>query len=241
MPAAAMPFRVTLNTERRFFSATALAGLAATLIGFAPTWFLMRWFGAPPLPWIVHFHGLVFTGWMLLYLTQTSLVAAGQRDLHKRMGLLGVVWGVAMVILGIVVAIEGARRGAGGPSRDQPAFLINPLANTMMFAGLLITAISQRKRGPWHKRLMLLTMLPVLTTPLARVTQLLGLPVPPPVGGMLLSDLFLLALVTFDLQTRGKLHPATAWGGGILLVSEVLRLAIGRTAVWHGFAATLIG
>ena len=119
--AAAAP-RLTLNAERQFFSATALAGLAATLIGFAPTWFLMRWFGAPPLPWIVHLHGLVFTGWVLLYLTQTSLIAVGRRDLHQRMGLVGVVWGLVMVILGIAVAIEGARRGAGGRSRfPRPA------------------------------------------------------------------------------------------------------------------------
>jgi hypothetical protein len=241
MPTTAAPPRAKLTAERQFFSATALAGLAVTLIGFAPTWFLMRWFGAPPLPWIVHLHGLLFAAWILLYLTQTSLIAANRRDLHKQMGVAGVVLGAVMVVLGVVISIEGARRGAGEPGRDQLAFIINPLANTAMFGGLLIAAVRQRQRGPYHKRLMLLTMLPVLTTPLARISRMLELPVPVPVGGMLLSNLFLFALAVYDLRTRGKLHSATAWGGSILLASEVLRVAVGPTAVWKGFAAMLVG
>lgn len=239
--ATTAPPRISPNVERRFFSATAVAGLAVTFIGFAPTYFLMRWFGTPPLPWIVHVHGLVFTGWVLLYLTQTSLIATGRRDLHKQVGAAGIVLGMVMVVVGIAVAIEGARRGAGEPGRDQLAFILNPLANVAMFAGLLIAAIRQRQRSPYHKRLMLLTMLPVLTTPLARISRMLAMPVPPPVGGMLMSDLFLAALAAYDLRTRGQLHPATAWGGGILLASEALRVAIGPTEVWRSFAAMLIG
>lgn len=233
--------RVTLNKERRFFSATALAGLAATLIGFTPTYFLMRWFDAPPLPLIVHVHGLTFTGWVLLYLTQTSLIAAGRRDIHQKLGVAGIALGAAMTVLGVMVAIEGARRGVGGPGRDQLAFVINPLTNIVMFACLLTAAISQRKRSAYHKRLMLLTMLPILTTPLARISRMLALPVPPPVGGMLMADLFLVSLVAYDLNTRGKLHPVTIWGGGILLLSEMFRIAIGPTAAWHRLAAILIG
>lgn len=241
MPTTTAPPRIALTAERQFFSATALAGLAVTLIGFAPTWFLMRWSGAPPLPWIVHIHGLLFTGWVLLYLTQTSLIAANRRNLHKQMGVAGVTLGAVMIVLGVVISIEGARRGAGEPGRDQLAFIINPLANTALFGGLLIAAIRQRQRGPYHKRLMLLTMLPVLTTPLARISRMLALPVPVPVGGMLFSNLFLLALAVYDLRTRGKLHSATVWGGGILLASQVLRVAVGPTAAWKGFAAMLVG
>ncbi len=107
--------------------------------------------------------------------------------------------------------------------------------------GLLIAAVSQRPRSPYHKRLMLLTMLPILTTPLARISGMLALPVPIPVGGMLMSDLFLAALVAYDLKTLGYGRSWTSWGGGILLVSELLRVAIGPTAAWHSFAAMLIG
>lgn len=240
MPAASMMARPSLSAERRFYLSTAAVGTLITFWGFAPSWFLMRWYDAPSLPWIVHIHGAIYTCWVLVYLTQTWLIAANRRDLHKQLGLASLAFGVAMVILGVAVAIDGARRGVGPPDRDHLAFMINPLGNVVMFALLLAAAVHQRKRAPYHKRLMLLTMLPILTTPLARISRMSELPVPPPVGGILISNLFLVALVAFDLKTRGKVHPATAWGGGILIASEVLRLLLGPTQAWRSFAALLI-
>jgi hypothetical protein len=236
-----MPARVQLNAERRFFSATAIAGLLIVVIGFTPTWFMMQWFHAPPLPWIVHLHGVVFTAWIALYAAQTTLVAANRRDLHRKLGVAGAILGPGLLILGVVVAIEGAQRGAGGPNRDQLGFLIYPLANIAAFAVLLTCALAMRTRAAWHKRLMLLTMLPILTTPLARIGTMSGSPLPPPITGMLLADLFLVALAVHDIRTLGKLHPATFWGGGALLASELARVAIGKTDAWRALAAQIVG
>lgn len=241
MPTTAMPAGVQLNAERRFFSGTAIAGLLIVFIGFTPTWFMMQWFGAPPLPWIVHLHGVVFTAWILLYAAQTTLVAADRRDLHRKLGAGGAILGPGLLFLGVVVAIEGAQRGAGGPNRDQLGFLIYPLANIATFAVLLTTALLMRSRAAWHKRLMLLTMLPILTTPLARIGAMAGSPLPPPLTGMLLADLFLIALAVHDGRTLGKLHPATLWGGGALLASEIVRVAIGKTEAWRALAAQIVG
>lgn len=233
--------RFVLNSERRFFSATAMAGLLVALIGFTPSWVLMRWFDSPPLPWIVHFHGALYLAWVLLYFAQTSLVAANRRDLHRTLGTGGALLGLAVIVMGVVISIEGARRGAGGPLRDQLAFLANPLTNIFTFTVLLGAAIAQRTRAAYHKRLMLLTMLPILTTPLARISMMLHVPLPGPVGGMLMADLFLLALAVYDRRKLGKLHPATIWGGAFLISTEVLRVLISQTRVWHDFAAALIG
>lgn len=240
MSTAATAPRLALNAERRFFSATALTGLAVTVVGFAPTWFLMRWSGAPPLPWLVHIHGAVYTAWIGLYLAQTTLIATGQRDLHRKLGQSAIAIAVVMVVLGYFVAIEGARRGAGPPGRDQLAFLTNPLSNILTFTALLSAAIYQRHRAPYHKRLMLLTMLPILTTPLARLSRMLGSPYEGFVGGMLLADLFLVALAVYDIRTKGRLHPATLWGGSFLLASEAARVLISGTQTWRTFAAWLI-
>lgn len=237
--APALDFRWT--NERWFFTGTALVGAAITLIGFTPTWLLMRWFDAPPLPWIVHLHGAMYSAWIGIYLVQTTLIAAGRRDLHRQIGVGAIVLGAAMIVMGVIVSIEGARRGAGGAGRDQLAFLINPLTNIVTFAGLLGAALWQRHRAPFHKRLMLLTMLPILTTPLARISRMIGFPAPPPVGGMLLANLFMVALVIHDLRSKGRIHPATMWGGAFLLGTEALRLAIGPTEAWRSLAAKLVG
>ena len=68
-----------------------------------------------------------------------------------------------------------------------------------------------------------------------------SLPFDPPIGGMILSDLFLAALVIFDLKTRRRLHPATLWAGGFYLASQPIRVMIGNSEPWQAFAETLIG
>jgi hypothetical protein len=44
-----------------------------------------------------------------------------------------------------------------------------------------------------------------------------------------------------DLRARGRLHPVTLWGGTVMVLSEVLRFAIGFSAPWQAFARTLMG
>ena len=55
-----------------------------------------------------------------------------------------------------------------------------------------------------------------------------------------LTDLFVVALVVYDFTARGKIHPATLWGGLFLIASQPLRLVIGSTAAWTTFAHWLM-
>jgi hypothetical protein len=61
-------------------------------------------FNANPLPPLLHIHGAVFSSWMLLLIVQTSLVAAGRVDLHRRLGLLGFFLACLLVCLSLLVA-----------------------------------------------------------------------------------------------------------------------------------------
>jgi hypothetical protein len=56
-----------------------------------------------------------------------------------------------------------------------------------------------------------------------------------------LTDLFIAALVAYDLKKQGRLHPATLWGGGLMLLSQPARLWLSQTEAWNAFAARLIG
>ena len=51
-----------------------------------------------------------------------------------------------------------------------------------------------------------------------------------------LPDLFLFALVLFDLMTMGRVHRATIWGGLLLVGSQVLRILVWETEGWLAFA-----
>jgi hypothetical protein len=55
----------------------------------------------------------------------------------------------------------------------------------------------------------------------------------------LLTDLFAVVCLVYDRKTRGRVHPAFWWGAGLLLASQVLRLAISGTSVWLAFATWL--
>ena len=53
------------------------------------------------------------------------------------------------------------------------------------------------------------------------------------------TDLFVVALVVYDLSTRGRIHPATLWGGPFFIASQPLRLVIGSSHPWQSFATWL--
>jgi hypothetical protein len=75
--------------DHLFFSAMALLMLGTVFVGFAHTYYLAGVFGAPLPSLIVHLHGAAFSCWILLLVTQTSLVAAGRVSIHRRLGIAG--------------------------------------------------------------------------------------------------------------------------------------------------------
>jgi hypothetical protein len=58
---------------------------------------------------------------------------------------------------------------------------------------------------------------------------------------MILTDIFLAALAIYDVKTRGKLHPATIWGGGFFLATQVLRIGLNLTPAWQALAKSMTG
>lgn len=230
-----------LSRERRFFLGMAAAMVVLTFAGFAPSYYLSGAFGGPRLSLLVHVHGAVFTLWMLLYAIQTGLISAGRADIHRIVGPAAVLVAVAMVPLGIATAIITKQVTAAAHLPPQGPPLIFPLGAILTFAVLTAWAVAMRKRSAWHKRLMLLGTLAILTTPLARVTRFTHLPLTPPLGGMVLTDVLLVALVAYDLRTLGRLHAATKWGGAFFLVTQLVRIVLNMTPAWQAFAKSLTG
>jgi hypothetical protein len=236
--AAAPPIR--LNPDRIFFGGAAITLLLVTLIGFAPTYYLSYFTTAPALSPLVHLHGVVFSAWMLLYAGQSWLIGTGNIRLHRRVGIIGAVLAVLVLVLGVVTVITLARANLHAAVGRGPP-VIFPLGAITAFAVLCAAAIAARQRPAHHKRLMLLATVALATTPLARITRMTTGAVTPPFGGILLSDLFLLALVAFDLRQRGRIHPATLAGGGFLIASQLFRLTFGQTALWRSFLHAVVG
>ena len=234
---AVHPGVAVVPRRRRFYTGMALAIALTVFAGFAPTYYLRPWFQSTPLGGLVHLHGLVFTGWVLLFLVQSTLIAAGRTALHRRLGVAGAVLAVLLVVVGTTTAIAGASRGAGPPGVPPLAFLAVPFFDMVVFTGLVAVGLWHRRRADIHKRLMTLATIALLGAPIARLpfgARMIGLP-----GVFALADLFLVACIAYDLTTLRRVHPATIWGGLAIVVSQPLRLAISGTGLWLGFARWL--
>ena len=233
--------RARPNNERRFFAAMAIVIAAATFIGFAPSYYLAPAFHAKPLSVLLHVHGVAFTAWILLYVVQTTLISAGRPDIHRIVGPAGVLLAVVMVPLGVATAIITKQVAAANHLPPSGPPLVFPLGAILTFAALVGAGVAMRKRAAWHKRLMLLGTAAILTTPLARITRFTHIGLTPAFGGMILSDVLLAALAIYDVRTKGRLHPATLWGGGFFLATQLLRIGLNATPAWQAFARSLTG
>ena len=231
------PRIITVRRERLFYIGMAIVILVTVFAGFSRSYFLKAHYGTPELSLLLHVHGLVFTSWILLFLAQTTLVAARRTDIHRRLGVLGGVLAVLIVVVGTATAIIRVKQGATVPGVPPLNFLAVPLFDMVVFAILVGAAFHYRHRADVHKRLMTLATIALLPAPIARLPLAIlqnGLPA---IFG--LADLFLLVCLLYDLITRRRIHPATAWGGLVILVSQPLRLVISGTPTWTALASWL--
>jgi len=225
--------------DQRFFTAMAVLCTALVLVGFAPTYYLRGLTSQPPLPLLVHLHGAVSTGWILLFLTQTSLVAANRRDVHRRLGIAGAVWAAVVLVIGWLMAIDAARRGVAPPGAPaQPGFLLIPLGTILSFAVLAAAGLWNRRRSETHKRFMLLATIALLTPALARY-RFYGLGDGPQTA--ILGTLALIAVcLIHDRRAHGRVHPAFMWGGAFLTATLIGRFTLAGTDAWRVVGAWLI-
>ena len=228
----------TGRRTRRFYVGMAIAIAITVFAGFSRSYFLKSWYGTPELSRLVHVHGLLFTTWVLFFLAQTALVATGRTYLHRRMGIAGAVLAALVLIVGTTVAITRVKTGTSPiPGVPPLAFLAIPLFDMVVFAILVGAALYFRRRLEAHKRLMTLAMITLLAAPIARLHFPLLPPGPPTFFG--LADLFIVAMLVYDLSTRRSIHPATIWGGLLIVASQPLRLMISGTPAWLAFASWL--
>ncbi|HEY6456777.1 MAG TPA: hypothetical protein VIY90_15995 [Steroidobacteraceae bacterium] len=242
----------------RYFLGVSIFLFTVVLIGFSRTLFLRPLFQVPAVPWYVYIHGSVMTMWFALLVAQTSLVAAHRTDVHRRLGILGAVLAVAVVILGIATTLgtpahfkAGGATSAGTPNPPQQVEMLIMFGNIgrmMLFPILVATALGMRRRPEVHKRLMLLASMAIIAPAMARIqgfAEVGGISLSPSVGAALLHIIpaiivFLLplTLVGHDLLTTRRLHRATVWGVlayfvvGFVMNVVVPVTALGRT-VWN--------
>ena len=227
-----------------FFSCLSALVAFAAFLGFAQTFYLSSFlrlpawkaFAAPPHPLAVEVHGVLMTSWVLLVVAQTSLVAAGRTDLHRRLGRLGGFLAFCVVVGGTAVVSQSlARRmppGAAGLGAQADQVL-----RILAFGALVYFAYRRRRDPPAHKRLMMIATVALLPAAVVRWPIMTSHDFPLALG---VCYALLMLIVGYDLLTARKIYPATLWGSAIMIVAyPPFDVVFTRNPAWFAVARSM--
>jgi hypothetical protein len=225
--------RLGKRTDDLFFAGMSLLILGTVFLGFARSYFLAGTVHAHLPSVIIHVHGIVFSSWIILFVTQTALVSIDKASLHRKLGTFGAVLAFLIVLLGVMAIVDSTRRHFAPPGLTSAMFLALDLGEMTVFAFLVCWGIRARRDGAAHKRLMLLATIVFMFAAVSRWPFPFITSFPPSTG--LIVDAFLLIIVTFDVLTRRRIHRATAWGSLIIFVLVPAMFALGHFPFWVNF------
>lgn len=232
------PQPVNRTFERIFYSGMAVLMCICVYIGFSPTYFGAGMLRAPlPSP-ILHFHGAVFTLWMLLFVIQAAFISARRVKLHRSFGTVAFCLPPIMVVLGVIAALDALHRGVRiGPLDPSVSFAI-PFIGIFAFAIVIYASWRARRRPDAHKRLILLATAGLVGAAFGRFPWgRIGLP--PAAGAVTGIGILILLLLVYELISTRTIHRSTRWAAPLVFASVALAVPIGMTPAWHAFAALL--
>ena len=219
---------------RFFFAALALSYVVVAMLGFGPN-ILAYHAGRMALSRAAILHGVLMSMWLLLLTTQASLPALRYTHIHRRLGV--AIAAFAFLIWLSMMAVSIRQIVVKHPREGHPLFniLLLQILASILFPLFVAWAIRETRRPSWHKRLMVFAMFVPLG---AAVDRIQWLPMAD-AGQWLLFlylDILILPIAIFDVATLRKLHPATAIGLSIVLLTQAAVLALWGTPQWFRLA-----
>jgi len=246
--------------DRWIYVFTAASFIVVTLAGFIPDSLgkiaAVQAGERPPFPIVLHFHAVLMGSFLLLLFTQTCLMATGRRDLHMRLGILGMILAPALVIVGFILAPtiyhqvwQGSLHAPAGVREQLQARLpvLDDILLLQMRIGILFPvflAIGLKARGTnagMHKRMMILATVMAIPASVDRITWL---PTTMPVSPVT-PDLYTLAMVTpmilWDVIRNRRIHEAYWIWLAVNLPFAVFVHTAWDTPWWHATARAIMG
>ena len=245
--AAAAIFAPHHHSDRNFFAAFVLVCWIGVSFGFFPA-SSARMMGKADYvaPLILHFHAVLFVGWLVLLTTQLLLIRTGRTAVHMRLGLIGVALVPLMAFTGVTAEIYSQRfylrRGTEGLD-----FFILPLFYIAAFVAFATAALLfARRDSTTHKRLILMATTVIVGAAYARWWgEALDRTFGDAFWGMIVNsfagtNLILAAAMAYDIATRGRPHRAYLVGVPLLLIGQLASSWIYHSAWWPPIARAII-
>lgn len=222
-----------VRTRSSFFVRLALFFLLIACIGFSTTFFIplaQGRFAAPP---VVYLHGAMLFGWLLLFISQASLIQRRDVHLHQRMGMLGAVLTAGIVASGVAVGLYATRRDLAATGETWPyGAFVNIVIEMLVFGGLVAAAIRLRHDPDSHKRLLVLATISALAPAWFRFRHFMPFVPNPVVTFSLIADSLLLVVAARDWRLLGRVHPVYLWAGLGMVGVHVVELSADDSDAW---------
>lgn len=177
----------------------------------------------PPFPMAMHAHAALMGSWMLLLLTQTTLMATGRKSLHMQLGVVGMILAPSLVVAGIVLVPTNIQSflqfSAGAPPefQSQTAGFMQFMTNIALiqlragvcFLILVGLALAVRKsNSSLHKRLIILATIVPMPAAFDRMSFLYHTLPESPLTVELWPLVAIAPMFIWDIYRRRNIHPA---------------------------------
>ena len=234
--------------DRWIFVFMAAWFIAIVLAGFIPDSLMkiemVRTGQRPPFPMVLHMHAVVMGAFLLLLLTQSWLMATGQKALHMQLGVAGMVLAVVVVLVGFVLvptmyhqlwyAAQSATTPEAKAGTQQALAIWNNITLLQLRIGLLFPlfiVIGLKARGReagLHKRMMILATAIPLPAGIDRIPWLPQTMPGNPITVDLYTFLALSPMFVWDVVRNGRVHRAY-W----IFIAAYLPCAVAVHALWN--------
>ena len=219
----------------QFYIGVTLFLIATVVTGFWASYFGTLLGGGVSRPLVMHVHGAVFTGWMALLLLQVGLAASGRVHAHRRTGTEGIAYGWLVFLMGCIVTIAAPvmHVHAGRWTLDAAAsFLILPIGDMILFAGLFGAAVFHRHQPEVHKRLIIAATVALAFAAVGRLNYSL-----PVFFALWMAPMA--AAMAFDVASIGRIHRINALTTGVMSIA-FLRILVMETNGWKAIGRSIL-
>jgi hypothetical protein len=228
-----------LAPQRWFYSFLSILAAIIVAGGFWNTYWKGAFDGSIQKSWVVDLHAAVFVGWIVLFITQASLIYRGRTDVHRKVGKFGILYGFVIIGTGLFVSLHQLAVGvAAGNATEAQGFLLIPLFDMIVFPAFFGAAIYYRRKPEFHRRLMLVATTELLTAPVARFNLDNYIAAHWSVFVIWLSPIYLAMI--YDYLTKRIIHPVYVIGI-VVLASTMIRVFLTQTESWQAIARVIAG
>jgi hypothetical protein len=225
--------------DRSFYFLLALIVAGVVSSGFGRTIGARLIHPSSPRPALLYIHAAVFASWILLFITQTGLVATRNVRLHRKLGLLGLALGVSIPIIGVATAIVMGRLRVQHGDTGAASALVISLFDMIAFTIPFGLAAYWRTSPEFHRRLMLIATCALTSAAIGRLIPLSW----PDEWIYVGVDALIFLGVGRDLAVTKRLHPVYRYGIPALLFGQTTTMYLDVTGSpqWIDLAHKLIG